>query len=83
MSGLASKPLRRFLAGCPENLLRQFSLVWPQNWCRRFLPVWPQNRRLVSWSSLKTKVVEDFPVWITKRQLCFDDLGLKIIMTVS
>jgi hypothetical protein len=32
VSGLASKPLGRFLAVWPQNLLRQFSLVWPQNW---------------------------------------------------
>jgi hypothetical protein len=31
VSGLASKPLRRFLP------------VWPQNRWRRFLAVWPQN----------------------------------------
>jgi hypothetical protein len=31
VSGLASKPLGRFLS------------VWPQNWWRRFSPVWPQN----------------------------------------
>jgi hypothetical protein len=29
-------------------------------------PVWPQNRRWVSWLSLKTKVVEGFPVWASK-----------------
>jgi hypothetical protein len=31
VSGLASKPVRRFL------------LVWPQNQWRQFLAVWPQN----------------------------------------
>jgi hypothetical protein len=78
VSGLASKPLgrfspvcpqnrwRRFLVVWPQNLLRQFSSVWPQNWWRRFLPIWPQNRRSVSWLSLKTKVVEGFPVWVSK-----------------
>jgi hypothetical protein len=29
VSGLASKPLRRFLAVWPQNLLRRISLVWP------------------------------------------------------
>jgi hypothetical protein len=60
VSGLASKPLGRFLVIWPQNLLRllslvwpqnqwrRFSPVWPQNWWRRFLPVWPQNRRSVS-----------------------------------
>jgi hypothetical protein len=38
VSGLASKPLGRFLAVCPQNLLRWFLTVWPQNWWRRFLP---------------------------------------------
>jgi hypothetical protein len=77
-SGLALKPLRRFspvwprnrwrrfLAVWPQNLLRQFSPVWLQNWWRRFLPVWPQNWWSVSWLSLKTKVVEGFPVWASK-----------------
>jgi hypothetical protein len=43
VSGLASKPLGRFLAVWPQNQLRQFSPVWPQNRWRRFLAVWPQN----------------------------------------
>jgi hypothetical protein len=63
VSGLASKPLERFLAVWPQNLLRRFSPVWPQNWWRRFFPVWPQNRWWVSLLSLKTKVGEGFPVW--------------------
>jgi hypothetical protein len=29
VSGLASKPLRQFLAVWSQNLLRRFSLVWP------------------------------------------------------
>jgi hypothetical protein len=58
--------LRRFLAVWPENLLWWFSPVWPQNWWRRFLSVWPQNQWSVSWLSLKTKVVEGFPVWASK-----------------
>jgi hypothetical protein len=78
VSGLASKSLGRFLAVWPQNRLRwflqvwpqnqwrRFSSVWPQNWWRQFLPVWPQNRWSVSWLSLKTKVVEGFPVWASK-----------------
>jgi hypothetical protein len=42
VSGLASKPLGRFL------------------------PVWPQNWWWLSWLSLKTKVIEGFPVWASK-----------------
>jgi hypothetical protein len=33
--------------------------------------------------SLKTKVVEGFPVWASNRQLWFGDLDLKITATVS
>jgi hypothetical protein len=43
VSGLASKPLGRFLAVWPQNLLRWFLLVWPQNQWQQFSPVWPQN----------------------------------------
>jgi hypothetical protein len=37
----------------------------------------------VSWLSLKTKVVEGFPVWTLKLQLRFGDSGLKITAMVS
>jgi hypothetical protein len=57
---------RRFLLVWPQNQWLRFSPVWPQNWWRRFLPVWPQNRWSASWLSLKTKVVEGFPVWASK-----------------
>jgi hypothetical protein len=63
VSDLASKPLGRFLAVWPQSLLRRFSPVWPQNWWRRFFSVWPQNQWWISWLSLKTKVVEGFPIW--------------------
>jgi hypothetical protein len=66
VSGLASKPLGRFLAVWPQNLLGRFLPVWPQNWWRWFFLFWPQNRWWVSWLSLKTKVVEGFPVWASK-----------------
>jgi hypothetical protein len=33
--------------------------------------------------SLKTNVVEGFPVWASNPQLWFGDLGLKITATVS
>jgi hypothetical protein len=66
--------LRRFSPVWPQNQWRRFSLVWPQNqwlwfppvwpqnWWWWFLPVWPQNRCSVSWLSLKTKVVDGFPI---------------------
>jgi hypothetical protein len=66
VSGLASKPLGRFLAVWPQNLLQRFSPVWAQNWWRQVFPVWPQNRWSVCWLSLKTKVVEGFLVWTSK-----------------
>jgi hypothetical protein len=66
VSGLASKPLGQYSSVWPQNQWRRFLAVWPQNWWRRFLPVWPQNWWSVSWLSLKTKVVEGFPVWDSK-----------------
>jgi hypothetical protein len=53
---------RQFFSGLASKLLGRFSLVWPQNRWRRFLSVWPQNRWWVSLLSLKTMVVEGFPV---------------------
>jgi hypothetical protein len=66
---LASKPLGRFLNGLASKALGWFSPVWPQNWWRWFLLVWSQNWWWVSWLSLKTKVVEGFPIWTSKLQL--------------
>jgi hypothetical protein len=63
VSGLASKPLGRFS--------RRFSRVCPQNWWRRFLPVWSQNGQSVSWLSLKTNVVESYPVYASKLAALF------------
>jgi hypothetical protein len=57
---------RRFVSGLDSKPLERFSLVWPPNQWRGFLPVWPQNRWSVSWLSLKTKVVEGFPIWASK-----------------
>jgi hypothetical protein len=57
---------RRISPVWPQNWWLRFSPVWPQNWWRWFFPVWPQYRRSVSWLSLKTKVVEGFPVWASK-----------------
>jgi hypothetical protein len=54
---------RQFVSGLASKPLGRFSPVWPQNRWRWFLLVWPQNRWWVSWLSLKTKVVEGFPVW--------------------
>jgi hypothetical protein len=57
---------RRFISGLASKQLRRFLPVWPQNWWQRFLLVWPQNWWSVSYLSLKTKVVEGFPVWASK-----------------
>jgi hypothetical protein len=57
---------RRFVSGLTSKPLGRFLPVWPQNWWRRFFPVWPQNRWSVFWLSLKTKVVDGFPVWASK-----------------
>jgi hypothetical protein len=72
VSGLGSKPLKRFSPVWPQNRWRRFLAVWPQNLLRWFSPVWPQNwwRRFLS-------------VWPQNRQLWFGDLGLKITATVS
>jgi hypothetical protein len=68
---LASKPVATVFSSLASKLVVTVSPVWPQNWW------W------VSWLSLKTKVVEGFPIWPQNRQLWFGDLGLKITTTVS
>jgi hypothetical protein len=57
---------QRFVSGLASKPLGRFSVVWPQKRWQRFLPVWPQNRWCVSWLSLKTKVLEGFPIWASK-----------------
>jgi hypothetical protein len=71
------------------------SVVWPQNHWDIFLQfdlktggdgffgLATKPVAVVSWFSLKTKVVEGFPVWASKLRLRFGDLGLKITATVS
>jgi hypothetical protein len=93
VSGLASKPLRRFspiwlqnrwrrfLAVWPQNLLRWFLPVWPQNWCRRFLPVWPQNQGGGGFSGLGLKIgSSSLVIWASKspRRFLGLDLGLLV-----
>jgi hypothetical protein len=65
-AGLASRPVVTVSDGLASKPAATVSQVWPQNRWRRFLLVWPQNRWSVSWLSLKTKVVEGFPVWASK-----------------
>jgi hypothetical protein len=85
VSGLASKPLERFLPLWPQNLLQRFSPVWPQNWWRRFLPVWPQNRWSVpqnqgggGFSGLGLKTGSfGLVIWASKSPRRFLGLGLK------
>jgi hypothetical protein len=36
----------RFVSGLSSKPLRRFSPVWPQNRWRQFLSVWPQNRKV-------------------------------------
>jgi hypothetical protein len=65
VSGLTSKPLRRFLP------------VWSQNQSRRFFPVWPQNRWLrVFRLSLKTDSY-GLVIWDSKSPRWFLGLCLK------
>jgi hypothetical protein len=53
-SGLASKPIATVFSSLASKLVAMIYPVWPQNW-------WS-----ISWLSLKTKVVEGFPVWTSK-----------------
>jgi hypothetical protein len=75
VSGLTSKPIGRFLMFWPQKLVATVSsglaskpaaTVFVSLASDFFLPVWPQNWRSTSWLSLKTKVVEGFPVWASK-----------------
>jgi hypothetical protein len=50
----------------PQNQGRRFVSGLTSKPLGRFLPVWPQNRWSVIWLSLKTKVVDGFPVWASK-----------------
>jgi hypothetical protein len=70
MSGLASKPLRRFSPIWPQNQWRRFSPVWPQNWWRRFLGL-----------SLKTDN-SDLVIWLSKSSQQFLSLDLKTKKTL-
>jgi hypothetical protein len=65
-SGLASKPAAMISGGLATKPAATVFSSLASNSGRRFLSVWPQNRRLVSWLSHKTKVVEGFPVWASK-----------------
>jgi hypothetical protein len=72
VSGLASKPLGRFLPVWPQNRWQRFLPVWPQNWWRWFLLVWPQNWwLLIFWFGH-----QNWPLW-------FGNLDIKITVTVS
>jgi hypothetical protein len=78
VSGLASKPLGRFLAVWPQNLLRRFSSVWPQNWWRLFFSVWPQNQGGGWFPGLSLKTGSSgLVIWASKSPRRFLGLGLK------
>jgi hypothetical protein len=53
-AGLASKPVVTVFSSLASKLVVTV------------FPVWHQNRWSVSWLSLKTKMVEGFPVWASK-----------------
>jgi hypothetical protein len=53
-AGLALKPTATVFSSLASKLVATVFSVWPQNW------------RSVSWLSLKTKVVEGFPVRASK-----------------
>jgi hypothetical protein len=53
-AGLASKPVVTVFSSLASKLVATV------------FPIWLQNRWSVSWLSLKTKVVEGFPVWASK-----------------
>jgi hypothetical protein len=63
--GLASKPAMTVFSSLASKLVATVSPCLPQNW-------WS-----VSWLSLKTKVVEGFPVWASKSPRRFLGLRLK------
>jgi hypothetical protein len=68
---------RQFVCCLASKPLGRFSPIWPQNRWQRFLVVWHQNRWSVSRLSMKTKVVEGFPVWASKSPRQFLGLGIK------
>jgi hypothetical protein len=53
VSGLTSKPLRRFSPIWPQNRWQRFSLIWPQNRCLGFfgLRLKTDSSDLVIWPS--------------------------------
>jgi hypothetical protein len=66
-SGLASKPATMVFAGlASKSVATVFSSLDSKLMATVFFSVWPQNRRSVYWLSLKTKMVEGFPVWALK-----------------
>jgi hypothetical protein len=80
---------------CPQNHWDGLSVVWLQNYWDGFFRfglkicgdgfsgLASKPVATDSWLSLKTKVVEGFPVWASKLQLRFGDLSLKITATIS
>jgi hypothetical protein len=80
---------------CPQNHWDGLSVVWLQNYSDGFFRfglkicgdgfsgLTSKPVATDSWLSLKTKVVEGFPVWASKLQLRFGDLSLKITATIS
>jgi hypothetical protein len=61
-SSLASKPAVTVFSSLTLKLVATVFSSLASKLVPAVSPIWPQNRRSVSWLSLKTKVVEDFPV---------------------
>jgi hypothetical protein len=77
VSGLASKPLRRFSPIWPQNWWRQFLPVWPQNWWSGFL-VEPQNQGCGGFPGLGLKTGSyGLVIWASKSTRQFLHLRLK------
>jgi hypothetical protein len=65
-SGLASKPAATVFSSLALKLVATVFSNLASELVLAVSPIWPQNRWSVSWLSLKTKVVEGFPVWASK-----------------
>jgi hypothetical protein len=66
INGLASKPLRRFSPVCSQNWWWQFLRFGLKTDGDGFSGLASKSVPTVSWLSLKTNVVESFPVWTSK-----------------
>jgi hypothetical protein len=78
VSGLASKPFRRFSPGWPQNRWRQFLAIWPQNLLRRFFFSLATKLVMTVSPGLASKPVVGFLVEPQNQGgVAFPSLGLK------